>query len=167
MNRPAFHLAAEAAGRTARRFPATLLVAIAGIQIRGDSRVYLYGVQAAALGLPLLTALRLTLERTRASKPVIFGVSLAGIGLLVGLFVLAKAGPEDRTWVRFIQLALGFHLLVAWLPFALAGGATGFWQFNPVLFQRFLLAALYSAVLVLGLSIALVAINRLLGIDVG
>ena len=52
MTRPAFHLAADAAGRTARRFPATLLaalVAIAGIQIRGDTRVYLYGVQAAAL----------------------------------------------------------------------------------------------------------------------
>ena len=40
----------------------------------------------------------------------------------------------------------------------------GFWQYNKALFLRFLTAALYSAVLYLGLAVALLALEKLLGV---
>jgi hypothetical protein len=61
---------------------------------------------------------------------------------------------------------VGLHLLVAILPFLHAGQINGFWQYNKSLFLRFLLAVLYSAVLFMGLAIALLALDKLLGIHV-
>lgn len=65
-------------------------------------------------------------------------------------------------------------------PLALASGAAApvalmaqieyhqlpFWQFNRILFLGYLLAALYAVVLWVGLAIALLAIDKLLGVDV-
>jgi hypothetical protein len=61
---------------------------------------------------------------------------------------------------------LGFHLFVAFLPYLRRNELNGFWQFNRALFLRFLTAMLYSQVLYAGLSIALVAIDKLLKIHV-
>ena len=46
------------------------------------------------------------------------------------------------------------------------GGQNAFWEYNKTLFLRFLTAALYSAVLFVGLAIALAGIDNLLGVEV-
>jgi hypothetical protein len=67
---------------------------------------------------------------------------------------------------RFLQLNVGLHLLAAFLPFARGGSHNGFWQYNRALLLRFLTALLYSAVVYLGLALALLALDRLLGLPI-
>ena len=172
MKTAAIRIAAEGALRTGRRFPATIAAALiaTGLAIlqAGQSPPpwIAHGLGAAILGFPLLAALELAAERWETSNWARFGLSLVGFLLMLAFAVGAQTAPTERTWTRFIHLALGYHLLVASLPVALAAGSNGFWQFNRILFQRALLAVLYSAVLFLGLAIALVALDRLLGISV-
>ena len=58
------------------------------------------------------------------------------------------------------------HLLVAVAPYLRAREWNGFWQYNRSLLLRFLMAAVFSLVLYVGLTIALLAVDNLLGVDV-
>ena len=55
---------------------------------------------------------------------------------------------------------------MAFLPYLGFAEPNGFWQYNKALFLRFLTAALYSAVLYLGLAVALLALDKLLGVKI-
>lgn len=68
--------------------------------------------------------------------------------------------------VKIGLLIFAFHLFVAIAPFLDKGHVNGFWQFNKILFLRFLTAALYAAVLFGGLAVALVAIDGLFNVDI-
>ena len=94
------------------------------------------------------------------------GADLAGIGLLV-LFYFAWPGPERKhEAIRYFQLSAGLHLLVAFLPFARQRETGAFWQYNRRLFLGFLRANVFSQVLLIGLAIALGALDKLFGVDV-
>lgn len=67
---------------------------------------------------------------------------------------------------RMALLAFAFHLLVSFAPFIKKGNLLGFWEYNKILFLRFLMAALYSLVLFGGLAIALVAISQLFNVKI-
>jgi hypothetical protein len=67
--------------------------------------------------------------------------------------------------ILFLQLNVGFHLLVAVLPFAGRGAARGMWSFNVTLLLRFITAVFFSLVLFAGLSMALAALDMLFGVD--
>ncbi len=156
--------------RTLRRFPmvlaAAVVSAVAGIIAVGDSaasdpvsRVAL----VAALGLPFLFALTLFAERRGLSSLLWQGLGV--VALL--LFYLAWPGWEGPVpGIRYIQFSVGFHLMAAFLPFLGVGERSGFWQYNRILFLRFLTAGIFSAVLFFGLLIALLAIDNLLGISI-
>lgn len=77
---------------------------------------------------------------------------------------VGRLGWQVRA-LRYAQLSLGAHLLVAFVPFVRTGELNGFWQYNRTLFLRVLITGIYSAVLFAGLSIALVAIEQLFGVD--
>ena len=63
-------------------------------------------------------------------------------------------------------MSVGLHLLAAVLPYAGVDEPNGFWQYNRALFLRFLTAGIYSAVLFVGLALALAALDNLLGVSV-
>jgi hypothetical protein len=63
--------------------------------------------------------------------------------------------------LRFILLALAFHLLVSFIAFTGKNQVGTLWQFNKALFLRFLTGGLYSAVLYLGLAAAIGSMNFL------
>src|SRR5439155_22978364 len=85
----------------------------------------------------------------------------------LGLCFLASLRWADRlAGLRFYQLLVAGHLLVAVAPYAGAGRLEGFWQYNRFLFLRYLLASLYSFVLWVGLAVALGALNQLFGLKV-
>ncbi|MEK7668571.1 MAG: DUF4153 domain-containing protein, partial [Gemmatimonadota bacterium] len=75
-------------------------------------------------------------------------------------------GSEQIFFGRFVQLAVLFHLLVVILPFARRGLPNAFWQFSRILLERGVLAAAFSATLWLGLILALLAADKLFGVDV-
>ncbi|MEP0367444.1 MAG: DUF4153 domain-containing protein [Cyclobacteriaceae bacterium] len=93
-----------------------------------------------------------------------------GVLLLVGVYFYLP-GSEDTLnkqipYIRYSILAIAAHLLVSFAPFLSRGTLNGFWQFNRVIFLRFLLAVLYSGFLYVGLVLALVALDELFKVDV-
>lgn len=163
---------ALAATDTLRRFPASIAIGfattvIAALAVEPHPPSWAdETLRTAILGIPLIVAAELVTDRLRLGRAISFGVCLAAVGLLAGLNSVALHAPDDRNWIRFFDLALGFHLLVACVPLAGRAGPNEFWQFNRTLFQRVLVSLIYSGVLFAGLGIALVALDKLLGIPI-
>jgi hypothetical protein len=176
MRLPSLVTLAERVREVLVRFPWTLaagiLAAIAAIN--GTTRSgghaghdeWLRIAAVAALGLALTVALTLVAEERGWSSARKAGLNAAGVALL-GLFYLAWPGPEQKhEAIRYFQLSAGLHLLVATLPFLGQRETNAFWQYNRRLFLGFLRAAIFSFVLYVGLAIALVALDKLFGVDV-
>ncbi|MBD3403273.1 DUF4153 domain-containing protein [candidate division GN15 bacterium] len=174
---PSYDHVLRAAGGTARRFPFMLLSALAGaaaaiIAVEHQTGEFAQLLQrlllTAALGLPLFFALTVWAERQTWSSSARLAVQAAGVVLLVGYYLSLPADPFSPVMhiVRFLLLAIGLHFLVAFVPYMGGDQINGFWHYNKALFLRFLTAALYSAVLFVGLVIALAALDYLFGVDI-
>ncbi len=161
------------AGRSLARFPFVMLsgaVATTAIWLAMDQSdmpgALMKLMLAGLLGLPLFIAITLGAERAdwpRSRSMVV--QAIAAIALAAYTLTL----PDWWSPVvgrRHMQLTLGLHLLVAISPFIGRGELGGFWEFNKTLFIRILTGALYSVVLGVGLSIALLALDQLLGVNV-
>lgn len=161
-------------GRTsAGRFPFVLLsgaVAAATGVLMPDSSIdeeILQGIlYVATLGIPLFLAIDLVAERQRASARAVWIARVVGIAFLVGIYVARPTWSDPVQVFRYVQLSVAAHLLVAVAPYASVREWNGFWQYNRTLLLRFLLGAVFSVVLYFGLSIALLAIDNLLGVEV-
>jgi hypothetical protein len=120
------------------------------------------------LGLPLFTALHVWLENLSIStlkKQLIIGGGVGLMALLIFEIPYIKMLPQSFA-LHFFGFAILFHLLAAFLPFFRSNSIQAFWQFNKTMFLRFLLGALYSAVLYGGLSLALLALQFLLEMEI-
>lgn len=169
---PSFVILAERAREVILRFPWTMAAgvgaAVAAIiaTTKSADPEWAQIAMVAALGLPLTVALTLFAEERRWSIGRTALLNAGGVALL-GLFYLVWAGPERKhEAIRYFQLSAGLHLLVAVLPFVGRRETGAFWQYNRRLFLGFLRAAVFSAVLYIGLVIALVALDKLFGVDV-
>ena len=121
---------------------------------------------AAMLGLPLLFALTVFAERRVRMEAPRWLLLAAGVAILVAFWMEWPAWSSRIQVLRFLQLGVAFHLLAAFLAYAGFSEPNGFWQYNKALFLRFLLASLYSVVLYAGLAVALLAVDKLLGVKV-
>jgi len=168
---PSLRNAAAEARRVFARFPLVLAAAVA-CAVLGSwlvaapaSKWLTPAFAATTLALPMFIAVALTVERAQVPRAsfVLHGAVTAV------LIAFAQAWPHWSEAVqlrRYAQLSLAAHLLVAFLPYLRRGEPHGFWQYNRVLFLRFLTAALFSGVLYLGLTIALMALDPLFKIKV-
>ncbi len=153
------------------RFPFVLLAAAAAavcalvVVDRSDADSWIKGIFAAQLGIPLFFALATAGETLAWSRARRVALALAGIVALVAYYLSLSRPLSEVTVTRFVQFNVGLHLLVAFLAF-MGAGVNGFWQYNKSLFLRFLTAAIYSVVIYLGLTIALVAIDKLFGVSI-
>ena len=174
---PSFQQLMTGSAHAFRRFPMALLCAIIGagaaislIEEPGiETKQFLVRLLLTfALGLPLYIALTLFLEKRRWRGKTALGFQ--GLGLLL-LAAYYFSMPQDvmhqgAGLIRFLLLGLGLHFLVACLPYLGGNQTRGFWQYNMALFYRFLLSAIYSSVLFIGLAIALAAADHLFGLEV-
>jgi len=163
----------EGAMRTLRRFHVALAAAftaaaaaILSIDHVGDDRLTERVLVAATLGLPLFTALRVAGERRRVPPAGHVLLTTLGIALLAAIAALWLRWSDPVQFSRYVQLSLAFHLLVAIAPAAREHDARIFWQYNRLLFERLLVAVLYTLVLYGGLALALGAMDKLFGVDV-
>jgi len=166
----------EAAGRareSAQRFPLVLAgaaVAIVTAQLlvdaSGDETPLVRVLLPALLALSLLTAIQTTGERAHRPRSQTLAAGGLAMLMLAGFWYFSRDWSETLLYTRFAQLAVAFHLLVAVLPFTGTPANRAFWQYNRLLFLRFLIAALFAAVLFGGLAIALVAIDNLFGVNI-
>jgi len=157
---------------SAGRFPLILLsaaIAAAAGVLLPDSSIEdtLVGVlYVATLGIPLALAVDLTAERRGTSGRTLWIARLVVVVILVAVYVGRLSWSEPVDLLRYVQLSVAAHLLVAVVPYLGVREWNGFWQYNRSLLLRFLMAAVFSVVLYVGLSIALLAVDNLLGVDV-
>jgi hypothetical protein len=165
-------LLASGASATFLRFPIVLATAVVAAASAialvedSDSALPLRILLTSQLGIPLFFALSIFTESHRWSRPKHVPLLLGGLAALAAYYALLPEWVTPAAAIRYTQFNAGLHLLVAFLPFAGTNQINGFWQYNKNLFLRFLTAVLYSGVLYVGLSVALAAIDKLLGVDI-
>lgn len=131
----------------------------------GPDALHIRLLAAATLGIPLFTAVTIAGERLESS-------ARRNLAALAGLLVLAALYADWPSWtekvqvLRYVQLSVALHLMVSFLPFARREEPIGFWQYNRVLFVRFIAAGISSGVLFGGLALALAALDKLFGVNV-
>ena len=177
MRFPSIETAAREARATLIRFPLSIVSGLTGMVVvmkmtGAHTEPWQPRLLATAvLGLALFTASVTTAERrgvATGARWLVDGAILLGLALLYR----ASNGWTDQTsFLRFAQLQLIAHLLVAVGPYAIGRREVdrrleGFWQYNRFLFLRYLIAAFYAAVLWIGLSVALGALDKLFGMKV-
>lgn len=159
------------------RFPFVIISAVIGTIMAvymihfdevSDDFVQKKLLMIAVLGLPLFISLTIFTERQ--GWKAINSVYLQIIGI-AALAIYYFTLPEDifsieKYGIRFLLLNLGLHFLIAFLPYYKGNLLNGFWQYNKSLFLRFLTATMFSAVMYIGLTIALAAADHLFGIDI-
>lgn len=173
MRLPSIEQLARAGRQSAGRFPLVLMsaaVAAAAGSLLPDSSIdrEIVGglLYASSLGIPLFFALDLVAERrgTRGrDRWIARGIA---VGILVAIYAVRPTWSEQVQVLRYVQLSMAVHLLVAVAPYAGVREWNGFWQYNRSLLLRFLMAAVFSGVLYVGLTIALLAVDNLLGVSV-
>jgi hypothetical protein len=167
---PSIERLAQDAGRSLRRFPWVMAGAVACfgiscelIRLNDDSAVLWRLLLPCLLSLSLFFGLTVFTERRISER---FRTFLPALGLIpLAIYYLSYQPDASTVYIyRFCQLALAFHLLVAVIPFLASGEEQGFWQYNRILFQRFLIGGFYAAVLYVGLALALSAVEHLLDV---
>ncbi|TAL61753.1 MAG: DUF4153 domain-containing protein, partial [Bacteroidetes bacterium] len=164
---------------TLKRFPLPLAVSVLAtgvtiymLELKWDVQKefeYLWKiVMCCWLGLSMFLAFSLYSERKNHSAIQKYVLQAIGLALTIGYYFLL---PEFKKMTisegtQYALFSTGLHLLVSFSPFIARGEINGFWQFNKSLFLRFLLSALYSGVLYLGLALALLAIDQLFGVNI-
>ena len=158
---------------TARRFPfplvAALLAALSATltaEDLGPEALQLRLLAAATLAIPLCTALAAFAEGA-AWRPA-RRLAFQALGLLVcgGFFAAWPDWSETLRETRFWQLMAAFALATAALPFLRRERPVVFWQYNAALLLRAAAAAASAATLFAGLALALLALDKLFGVDV-
>ncbi|WP_133273279.1 DUF4153 domain-containing protein [Hymenobacter radiodurans] len=176
MQLPSLNNLGREAARVVRRFPLTLLCAlmlcasiIYAIRFSDtDTRwhEWLFPLASAAvLGLTLTLSASLAAERYRWPMWLRLLTQAGTVALLALWYVSCPPEPTLRWGMRLFLLLVGQHLLVAAVPYLLElrrrADTPGFWRYNETLFLRILTAGLYSGVLFVGCSLALLAIDNL------
>ncbi len=167
----------ERAWGTFQRFPLVLLSAIAAAAVahrladidfeaaRGADALYPVWM-ASILGISLFFALTTLGESRRWPGRLRLAAALAGLLALGGYYASLPFPIKGADVTRFFLLIGVIHLLVAFAPYVGRHAAeNGFWQYNKALFLRFAAGALYSAVLYIGLTLAILACETLLDLD--
>ena len=172
MKLPSLDQLGTAAVSVLRRFPeAMACAAVAGcaavVGVGEDTIGFAARLAfTATLGLPLFIAVTLAGERRDWSPRLRWMAAALGAVLLVLVYNSLRPWENDALAQRWGHLVLTFHLAVSVAPYLGFAATRGFWQYNRVLFFRFLLATLYAGVLFAGLALALAAIDNLLGVSV-
>lgn len=168
------------ATESVQRFPVIILLSIIGTSAavwyaglsfneEQDHWFVLNLIVGLSLSVSLLLALTTYTEKRSWTKQSSLFLQLGGVIVIV-LYIfslpdLTKNAPEIY-FIRHILLFISFHLAVSLAPFLNGGEINAFWQYNKSLFLKILISAFYSAALFIGLSIALLAVDNLLGFEV-
>ncbi len=174
---PSYNTILEGAVVTFKRYPFAVLCAIIATIITVsladreslEPEYLLRPLQfALALGLPLFVALTHLTEKRQWKKTTSLFAQISG-AVILAVYYLSLPDNVFAAYshpVRFLLIFLGLHFLAAVLPYSGDKQDSGFWRYNILLFLRFLKAALFSAVLYIGLIIAIAAADHLFDLGI-
>jgi hypothetical protein len=171
----------EEAKETFQRFPFVILCSIIGafimiyiIETDATGKEYYY-LQNAVIccGLGISFLLSLTLRNEVFKLPSAKNLLIQGVGLifLAAYYIWLPKEITEVEVTRSLLFALGFHLLVSFTAFMnndadRQQNINAFWRFNKLFFIRILTAVLFSGVLYIGLSVAIVSSDKLFNVNV-
>jgi hypothetical protein len=165
------------ASNTLFRFPFTISVAIIGTiaalyvvdfnytEFRDYTNWY-HLIMTCVIGIPLFISLTVFSERLEVTKFTKFLIRSAGFIFLFLYYITLPHFMLEKHYIRMFLYLLLFHLLVSFSAFIGFRNQHAFWQFNKNLFIRLLVTILYSSVLFIGISLAMLAIDQLFKVDI-
>jgi len=174
MRLPSIRYMFEELFRTFRRFPVPLITAMAACALAWS----MVGMPHAddfwpklllslTLGIPLFTSLTLMNERPVLPKAVRPShVLLAGLLFIAYIFYFLAVNEDVEFQTRYAHWLFIVFLSLTFAPCLAAGEVNGFWQFNKRTAVRVFVSCFYSGVLFAGISLALKAVDKLLGVKV-
>ena len=177
MKFPSLDLLISSLFKTVRRFPLAVIVAVIATVLSlilvehehtGQDNTIVKILLTCSLAMPLFFSFHAVFERGKKTESfVLLGLGALMLALFfIGISTQSHKNDVSKIWVyRFFMWNGSFHLIAAFCTFYFATEMNGFWQWNKNLFLSFLLATLYSAVLYVGLALALAAITQLFGIE--
>ncbi|REG90974.1 DUF4153 domain-containing protein [Algoriphagus antarcticus] len=163
---------------TAIRFPFSLLFGVlaAGLSIYIietepiDDLWFLNLLLTFALGIPLYFCIDVLAERkkfTTMQRQLAWVIGLLFLGLIYFSFPSEDTLTNNRVpYIRYAIYNLAIHLMVAFLPYFGSDNQEGFWNYNKILFIRLITGIYYSLVIVIGIDLALLAINTLFEVNI-
>ncbi|MBI4351389.1 MAG: DUF4153 domain-containing protein [Elusimicrobia bacterium] len=161
-------------GRTLSRFPFAAAAAVSACAVawtmvgmpEPPPVVWIKLLLSLTLGIALLSGL--TLMSERPGMPEAFKSYVMPGGLLFLLFFFyffaVNSALDYRT--RYAQWLFIVFLFLTFAPYLAAGEVNGFWQFNKRIVLRIFISCFYSGVLFAGTSLALAAVDKLLGVEI-
>jgi len=169
---PSFRFLADAFFQASSRFPFTVFYAVSTVAafyvlINEVPDNDLWGKLALAgtLGIPLSLCLKILSETGNMGRSGALGLQIAGLAALAGYWYWFPDlnGPdiEYRGMPRHLAAFVTLHLVCTVLPYAGKGNVRDFWIYNRTLLTNLVLGAVFSAVLFIGLSLALASISAL------
>ncbi|MDH5380724.1 MAG: DUF4153 domain-containing protein, partial [Cyclobacteriaceae bacterium] len=162
------------------RFPLTILSAFISVCLGiylveygeeiNDFLPYVNVLLTTALGIPLFFGVYIFIakEKLHLKGKLLIQLGATFILLLI-YFTLPDSYTTHNTSVPYIRYAIFniiAHLLVSFVPYLRKRELNGFWNYNKVLFIRFLASVLYSGFLFVGLALALTAIEFLFDVNI-
>lgn len=103
-------------------------------------------------------------EKNKKSAGVKWALRIISILLGVVLFFTLDFYGKETNVIKVMAMCVAAHFAVASFPFIHEKSWQGFWDFNKELYLRILLSAFYSGVIYLGLTLAVLAQDKLLGL---
>ncbi len=170
---PGFLLDAFAA--VCRRFPVVMFCTAVGIAAcfvlveHGENHFFTRLWMVCQLGLPLLTGLAALAESKQWNASRSWLLQGLGVAALAAYFFVLDPGSDSfqlLTMPRYAALLIVAHLLVAVAPYINREPVADFWEYNKRLFTNLIVGGAFTAILYLGLSAAMLAIDQLFDLKV-
>ncbi|MFY0605690.1 MAG: DUF4153 domain-containing protein [Cyclobacteriaceae bacterium] len=179
MKLPSLEFLIKEGARSFRKFPLTIVsamlavfIAIYMVEVDADvvSLTLVNVLLCGYLGVPLFISIKIFSNTQEHSASKLWLYRLMGIGVLLLVYFSLPAAEDSLnasiSYIRYAIFATAAHLLVSFSAFINDKSVDDFWRFNQSLFLRFFLSALYSAVLFLGLVLALFAVDSLFDLSI-
>ena len=164
--------------QSARRFPGAMLCAFTGTALViflmenhvGDlDKLLGRFILTSLLGLPFLTSVVAFGESRAWSGKQLILAQLVGMVFLALCWYWLDTDMENFDYLilpGFFSLLLFMHLAVAVAPYLNQKSIRHFWDYNRQLFANMVTGAVFTLILFVGLSLALLAIDQLFGIQI-
>ena len=173
---PSLQNVMNATQKTILRFPLETLTAICGTIFaillvedeNSDSKeLFMKVIMSCSLCLVLFLSISLFFFASKINNIYRFLTSMA-LGSIVIAFVFSfNKEVTDVEIQQFLVLNIALHLLVSFAGFLPKKyNQDEFWEFNKQLFLRILTSGLYSAVLYVGLALAITAVKNLFDVEI-
>ena len=123
-------------------------------------------VMTCYLGMLLFIAISIFSGRRKLTLKQEILINIIGV-ILIAVYYYSL--PDTITKIAALRLtlfALALHLLISFIPYLVRNEINGFWQYNKILFLRFLTSSLYTIVLYLGLILAVFAVENLFKVNI-